>query len=116
MHGAEHTHKVLRMDNEFWMAAVRTWAASCEPSIELQPCIPHEHHSTGDIERFNQTLENAVFKKMYGRPHLTVQYWAMTNEDYIMKTNFMGSVHESTQCPNKPRTCRDLDLILLSII
>ena len=62
VHGAGHTLKVLRLDNEFWTAPVRTWAASCEPPIELQPCIPHEHHSIGDVERFNRTLEDAVFK------------------------------------------------------
>ena len=64
VHGAGHTLRVLRMDNEFWTAPVRTWAASCEPPIELQPCIPHEHHSIGDVERFNRTLEDVVFKKL----------------------------------------------------
>ena len=91
VHGAGHALKVTRMDNEFRTAAVRTWAASCEPPIELQLCMPHEHHSIGDIERFNQTLENAVFKKMYDKQHLTVRSWAMAYKDFTMKTNFMGS-------------------------
>ena len=59
---AGHTLKVLRMDDEFLTEPVKRWAALCNPPIELQPCIPHEHHSIGDIEKFNQTLENAVFK------------------------------------------------------
>ena len=45
LHGTGHTLKVIRMDNEFWMAPVWTWAASCEP------CIPHEHHSIGTSRR-----------------------------------------------------------------
>ena len=87
------------MDNKFWMAPVRTWAGSCEPPIELQPCIPHEHHSIEDVERFNRTLEDAVFKKLYRKKHLSVQYWALTYEDYIMKANSMGSVRGPSQCP-----------------
>ena len=72
------TVKVLRMNNEFRAAAVRIWDASCDPPIELQPGIPHEHHSIGGIEGFNQTLKCSVFKKLYGWKHLSVQYWVMT--------------------------------------
>ena len=62
--GTGHTLKVLRLDNQFVTAPVKKWAAQCEPYIELQPCIPHKHHSIGDIERFHRTLEDAVFKRM----------------------------------------------------
>ena len=113
---AGHTLKVLRMDNEFWTATVRTWAASCEPLIELQPCIPHEHHSIGGIEWLDQTLENAVLKKMFGRRHLTVQYWAMAYEDSIMKANFMGRVHGPKECPYELWACKHPNLINLPMI
>ena len=116
VHAAGHTLRVLRIDNEFITAPIKRWAGLCEPPIELQPCIPHEHHSIGDIERFNQTLENAVFKKMYGRRHLTVQYWGMAYEDYIMKANLMGSVHGPTQSPYELWTGKHPDVLKLPMI
>ena len=58
IHGTGHTLKVLRLDNEFMTQDIKTWAAKCEPPMQLQLCIPHEYHSIGDIEKFNQTLEN----------------------------------------------------------
>ena len=51
IHGSGHTLMVLRLDNEFMTQDIKTWAAECEPPILLQPCIPHEHHSIGDIEK-----------------------------------------------------------------
>jgi len=61
--------KVLRIDNQYVTADIQKWAATTSPgrpAIRLQPCIPHEHHTIGDVERFNRTLEDAVFKKLYG--------------------------------------------------
>ena len=116
VHAAGYKLRVLRLDNEFVTAPIKRWAGLCEPPIELQPCIPHEHHSIGDIERFNQTLENAVFKKMYGRRHLSVQYWGMAYEDYIMKANFMGSVHGPMQCPYQLWTGKHPDALKLPMI
>ena len=29
---------------------------------ELKPCVQYEHHSIGDIERFNRTLEDGIVK------------------------------------------------------
>ena len=114
--GTGHTLKVLRMDNQFYTKAVKNWAARCEPYVELQPCIPHEHHSIGDIERFHRTLEDTVFKKLYGKPHLSVQYWGMAYSDYIMKANMMGSVHGPTVCPYELWHGRKPDLLKLPMI
>ena len=100
-HGSGYTLRVLRLDNEFVTDAIETWAKECEPPIELQPCIPHEHHSIGDIERFNQTLGDAVFKKMYGKKHLSIQYWGMAYTDYIMKASSIGSLHGPKERPYK---------------
>ena len=111
IHGSGHTLKVLRIDNEFNSEAVKTWAADCEPYIELQPCIPHEHHSIGDIEKFNQTLENNVNKKLYGKSHLSIQYWGMAYEDYIHKANLMGSVHGPAACPYELWSGKKPDLL-----
>ena len=89
--------KVLRIDNQYVTADIQKWAATISPgrpAIQLQPCIPHEHHTIGDVERFNRTLEDAVFKKLYGKPHLTPQYWGMAYLDYIFKSNITGSVHD----------------------
>ena len=91
--GTGHTLKVLRLKNEFRTAAVIRRAALCQPPIELQPCIPHEHHRIGDVEWFNQTLEQAVYKMMYGRKHLTIQYWGLAYQDYIMKANMMDNAY-----------------------
>ena len=116
VHGLGYTLRVLRLDNEFVTDAIETWAKECEPPIELQPCIPHEHHSIGDIERFNQTLGDAVFKKMYGKKHLSIQYWGMAYTDYIMKANFMGSLHGPKECPYELWTGKHPDLIKLPMI
>ena len=110
IHGTGHTLKVLRLDNEFMTQDIKTWAAKCEPPIQLQPCIPHEHHSIGDIEKFNQTLENNVNKKLYGKSHLSVQYWGLAYQDYIDKANLMGSVHGPTQSPYELWTGQKPDL------
>ena len=48
--------KILRVDNEFETDAIQTWAALCTPPVTLEPCIPHEYYSIGDVERFNRTL------------------------------------------------------------
>ena len=114
--GTGHTLKVLRLDNQFVTKPVKEWAAKCEPYIELQPCIPHEHHSIGDIERFHRTLEDAVFKKLYGKKHLSVQYWGMAYTDHIMKSNMMGSVHGPAACPFELWYGRKPDLLKLPMI
>ena len=107
---------MLRLDNQFVTRPVKDWAARCEPHIELQPCIPHEHHSIGDIERFHRTLEDAVFKKLYGKSHLSVQYWGMAYTDHIMKANMMGSVHGPSKCPHELWTGHKPDLLKLPMI
>ena len=35
VHGTGHTLKVLRLDNEFMTQDIKTWAAKCEPPIQL---------------------------------------------------------------------------------
>ena len=70
------TMKVLRIDNEFITQPIKQWAALCDPPIELQPCIPHEHHSIGDIERFNRkaTLVQAVLGSGLFGSHYEVKH------------------------------------------
>ena len=111
IHGTGHTLRVL-----FATAPVKRWAALCDPPIELQPCIPHEHHSIGDIERFHRTLEDAVFKKRKSKRHLTVQYWAMAYMDYVMKSNMMGSVHGPKESPYELWTGKHPDALKLPMI
>ena len=65
VHGSGHNLRVLRLDNKFVTEAVESWAKESKPPIDLHPCIPHEHRRIGDIERFNQTLGDALLKKMY---------------------------------------------------
>ena len=113
VHGSGHTVKDLLMSNKFRTAAVWIWAASCEPSIELQTCIPHEHHSNRGHWEIQSDAEECSFKKLFGRKHLTAQYWAMAYEEYIMKANFMGSVHGPSQFPYELRTGKHPDLIKL---
>ena len=47
--------KVIRLDNQFVTEAVNTWKQPHH--ITILPCIPHEHWSIGEVERFNRTLE-----------------------------------------------------------
>ena len=110
------TMTVLRIDNEFITEPIKRWAALCTPPIELQPCIPHEHHSIGDIERFNRTLEDAVFKKLYGKPHLTKQYWGLAYLDHIMKANLLGSIHSCRVSPHELWYGKKPDLLTLPMI
>ena len=110
------TMKVLRIDNEFITQPIKQWAALCDPPIELQPCIPHEHHSIGDIERFNRTLEDAVFKKLYGKPHLSKQYWGLAYLDHIMKSNMVGSIHDTSPSPHELWYGKKPDLLTMPMI
>ena len=96
VHVTGHRLIVLRIDNEFRTA------------YRAAALYPHKHHSIGDIERFNQTLENAVFQKMYGKKYLTIQYWAIAFEDY--------TVHGPCQCPYELWTGKHPDLITLPTI
>ena len=50
---------------------------------------------------------------MYGRKHLSVQYWGLAYQDYIMKANMMGSVHGPAQSPYELWTGRKPDLVKL---
>ena len=106
----------MRIDNQFNTAAIKAGAAKCEPCIALQPCVPHKHHSIGDIERFHRTLEDSVFKKLYGKPHLTAEYWDMAYTVHIMKCNMIGSVHGPTACPYELWYGRKPDLLKLPMI
>ena len=63
--------KVLRIDIKFETDVIRMWAALCSPPITLEPRIPHEHHSIGDIGRFSRTLGDTIHKKLYGKHHLS---------------------------------------------
>ena len=72
---ADSVLKVLRIDNELETEAIRTWVALCAQPITLETCVTHEHHSIGDLERFNGTLGDTINKKLYGKPHLTKPYW-----------------------------------------
>ena len=112
----DFTLKTIRIDNEFVTSEITTWAALCSPAISLQPCIPHEHHSIGDIERFNRSLEDAVFKKLYGKPHLTVQYWGYAYLDHIFKANLIGSIHGPLICPYEAWNHTKPDLQLLPML
>ena len=67
-------------------------------------------------EIFHRTPEDAVFKKMYGKRHLTVQYWAMAYTDYVMKSNMMGSVHGPKESPYELWTGKHPDLLKLPMI
>ena len=53
---------------------------------------------------------------MYGKKHLSVQYWGMAYTDYIMKANFMGSLHGPKECPYQLWTGKTPDLIKLPMI
>ena len=107
--------RTLRLDNQFNTKEVQYWADRCTPPIHIQPCIPHEHHSIGDIERFNRTLEDAIFKKLYPK-HLSQQYWGYAYEDYLMKTNLIGSAHQEGPSPYQQWTGIKPDLKKLPIL
>ena len=76
--------KVIRLDNQFITKPIKLWAMALDNTIEFKPCIPYEHHSIGDIERFNRTLEDGIVKFLYGKPHLNISYWGYAYKDFIM--------------------------------
>ena len=52
--------KIIRLDNQFITEEITKWSQIHQ--ITLLPCIPHEHHTIGGIERFNRSLEDGVVK------------------------------------------------------
>jgi hypothetical protein len=64
--------QILRIDNQFITEPIREWAQFHH--ITLLPCIPHEHHSIGEIERFHRTLQDGNSKQLYNKPHLNISY------------------------------------------
>ena len=62
-------------------------------------CITHQHHSIGDVERFNRTLGDTIIKKLYRKPHLTEQYWGYAYMDCVIKHNMCGSIHGPDSTP-----------------
>ena len=59
--------KVIRLDNQFVTEAINKWKQPHHITILL--CIPHEHWSIGEVERFNRTLKDGYVKLLYGKPH-----------------------------------------------
>ena len=81
--------KVIRCDNELFTNDMRRWAS--DHGIQLAPCLPHEHHSIGMIERFNRTFHEALIKSRYGKDHITDEYWAEQCYDMTFKHNILYS-------------------------
>ena len=84
--------KIVRLDNQFITEPIREWSQLHH--IDLLPCIPYEHHSIGEIERFHRTLQDGMFKQLYNKPHLNITYWGHAYKDILMHANFNGSIHD----------------------
>ena len=52
--GKGRKRKILRVDNHFQTATLTRLAEQFALYIELQSCLPQEHHSIGDIKRHNR--------------------------------------------------------------
>ena len=65
--------KILRCDNEFSTAAVKTWAL--QHKIQLLPSVPHEHDRVRKVDRLHRTAQEMVVKFLSNKPHLSPAYW-----------------------------------------
>ena len=80
---------MLPLDSKFMAEDIKTWAAKCNPYIQLQSGIPHEHHSIGDIKKFNQmSARRCMLKKSY------CAVLGGACEDFIVTANLMGRRHD----------------------
>ena len=85
--------KRLRVDSEFVTDEINTWAMN--NSIELLPCIPHEHETLPDIERAHRSIQEIVVKVLHQKTHMSARYWGMAYFDVLMKMNM-------SPCPTNP--------------
>ena len=82
--------KTLRIDEDFLTEEITDWCRSNK--IDILPCIPHEHATLPDVERDNRTIQEAVVKVLYAKPHLSFKYCGMALMDIITKWNIFPSI------------------------
>ena len=57
-----------------------------------------------------------MFKKLYGKPHLTKQYWGLSYLDHFMKSIFLSSMHSCRVSPHELWYGKKPDLLTLPMI
>ena len=86
-----HQHKrvinVFRMDSELVTAEIKTYCESQQ--IHIQPCVPHEHATLGNIERDNWTIRETIMNCIASKPHRNSRYWGMCFHDVLFKMDLM---------------------------
>jgi hypothetical protein len=100
--------KILKIDNQFLTKALIKWAK--HNNVQLEPCIPHEHHQIGKIERLHRTITDSVRKCLHSKIHLSAQYWGMCYHDVIMKMNLLPKHNISNSSPYELYHKRKFDL------
>jgi hypothetical protein len=91
--------KIIKLDNQFITKNFQKWAR--KNNITLEPCIPHEHHQIGKIERMHRTITDSIRKYIHSKPHLSPQYWSMCFHDVIMKLNLMPNSNLEGKSPRE---------------
>ena len=96
------TIKIIRSDNELLQDKDIVDYLNNHPKgrIELQSCAPYEHGQIGGIERCHRTFTDCTVKAMYGKPHLTSQYFGMAYLDALFKYNALPRRSLNFQSPD----------------
>ena len=82
------TMRRIITDNEFLKTEILEWVSS-KIDLTIHACIPHEHGQIGQIEREHRTLMDGVVKALYGKPHLSMKFWALAYMDCLFKRSLL---------------------------
>jgi len=81
---AGHPIKKIRCDHQFGDIIAKSLE---ERGIEVEHSCPYEHETNGDIERFNQTLENHLRAMMAGKDKDCPYWWPEALEYFLLMWN-----------------------------
>ena len=56
----------------------------------MQSCAPYEHGQLGGVERCHRTFQDCTNKALYGKPHLSSQYFGTAYMDAVFKYNHLS--------------------------
>ena len=90
---AGHQIKTIRCDHEFIGELEDNLTAR---GIKIEHSCPEDHHTNGNAERWNQTLEGHLRAILYGRAEGCPYWWPLALEYFIMTWNATSLVKKGT--------------------
>ena len=95
---AGHPIKKIRCDHQFGDIIAKRLE---ERGIGVEHSCPYEHETNGDIERFNQTLENHLRAMMAGRDKDCPYWWPEALEYFLLMWNASSVVKHGVSAHSK---------------